>query len=390
MEKNIAIILTDNICDCTDDQILFWYPRSYRCLQLAHYLSREENFFVTVFVPYFDSERKTHVYNNHSYETILYNGKAAIWNWSLELESKLKKFTHVIMPISQGVGFLNIGSLTKTNVIIDGAYSFLPELPGALLGTPVKFRKTYWDRYLYYYQLMLQNVNCLLYGHDRQYYYYEGQLTAISKLDWSAFQFSPLLKIPPLFQKTKTIKTEYAQTPTKILWLGSIQPQSYPELLIEYAKSHPQITIDFVGILHPLYKKSYKNYFKKYFSNLPNNITVYDNLPEDVTNFYTNYDVGILISRGWIEERYAIRNELWDMLIHGLPIIVNKESSLLLEFSNVTDSIYTVQLNNFNNDMDTILNNAPLIVSDTVRKRIDANILSVTDISELIDYINRF
>lgn len=326
-----------------------------RCWNIANILSKDPDFLVTVFVPSINFPGRENIdFSSIKFDIQPYDLDSAIWNWSEELDRKLVKqeFNFVIVQSSYGVGFLNCSVLPYSiNVILDGYSPILAELPCALIRKQNVFKKVYWKRFYEQYIALLQRANCILYANDSQASYYEGQLFSLGKLDWRAYQFSPLLKIPYGIDKNNKEDFKENASTFKLLWYGSFKSWYYPEKLVEIALKIPNISIDFIGIIPPRNNKSYYSYFKKFFTNHNlKNVSVIEEY-QDTKIDYNDYDAGILLSRDWMEEKYSVRARLLDMLSHGLPVLTNKTNPLFYELYKITDSLYPISIETIESDL---------------------------------------
>jgi hypothetical protein len=373
MIKKIAIISPDTIpIQLTKDapELITFHNKTYsikdkctratsfglRCWNIAEILSKDPEFLVTVFVPNINFPGRENIdFSKIRFDIQPYGLDAATWEWSEELDRKLiqQGFSFVIVQLSYGVGFLNCSVLPNSvNVIVDGYSPILAELPCALIGKQNVFKKIQWKRFYDQYVSLLQRANCILYSNDSQAAYYEGQLFTLGKLDWRAYQFSPLLKVPYGIDINSIEEKETSSSIFKLLWYGSFKSWYYPEKLLEIAESNPNISIDFIGASHPRNNKSYFAYFKKFFTNQKlTNVSIIEDYQDDVSSIYKEYDAGILLSRDWAEEKYSVRVRLLDMLSNGLPVLTNKTNPLFYELYNLKDSIYPLSLENIDSDI---------------------------------------
>jgi hypothetical protein len=365
-----------------------------RAWKIAEVLSKEADFEVTVLVPNLNYPGDEWIDTEKLFCAVEpYNFKAALWGWSEELDKRLMKSDFVIVQTATGAGFLNCSVLPgHVNVIVDGFVPIFAELPGALLGKSSVSRQITWNDFKTQYTNLLLRANCVLYATDRQYYYYEGQFFAINKLNWKAFKFSPLLKVPlgvdpvPRVSKTNSDKL-------RILWYGPSYPWYKPEKLLDIAPFLPNTEIDFVGMSHPRYKNAYNKFFKKFFESTSDkpNVRVVENFCDTPADLYKNYDAGIVLARDWLEEKYAVRGRVLDMLSHGLPVIMNKGNSLFMEMNYLSDSLYPTTSQTLRKDLSWFeKKKSVLAVSEKSHRLIQENLLWSTVVSPVTDYIKRF
>lgn len=365
-----------------------------RAWKIAERLAKEDDCSVTLLVPNLNYPGEKYI----DHDSLLlkvepYNFKAASWAWSEELDRKLKGADFVIVQTATGVAFKNCSVLPgNVNVIVDGFVPLFAELPCTLLGNSSISRKIFWERFIDQYLSLLLRANCLLYANDRQYYYYEGQFFSIDKLNWKAFKFSPLLKIPLGIDIVDPVERNDETTRLKLLWYGPAYPWYKPEKLLDIAMHLNNTDIDFVGVKHPRYMNSYNNFFRKFFESNKDlyNVTVVEEFCDDPTTLYKNYDAGIILAREWIEEKYAIRGRVLDMLSHGFPVILNKDNVLFNEVG-VSDSLYSITSSTLRKDLTRLeKNKKSLKVSDTSHKLIQKKFAWDVVLAPLIDYIRNF
>lgn len=368
-----------------------------RSWKFAEHLSKHNDFDVTLLVPNLNSPAKEFIdFDKVNFTINTYNFKSANWNWSEELDRKLLKFDFVIIQSTTGTGFQNCAVLPKKiNVILDGWIPFLAEIPCVLLTYNRMFRKIFWAKTLIpQYQDLLRRANCILYANNRQLSYYEGQSFMIQKLDWSSFKFSPLLKIPYGVDRSPIIKrNEDVDDKLKLLWYGPVYPWYYPEILIKEFKHSKNVNIDFVGIKHPRYKRIYDTHFKNYFNEIKdsNNLNVVEEYCDNSLELFPNYDIGIILARNWLEEKYSHRCRILEMASCGFPVIINEGNALFDELEFIRPLLRPVSLMNIVEDIHKIKDNKEnlKIKPESVEKIYQ--IMSWDNVlSPLIDYIERF
>ena len=366
-----------------------------RAWKIAESLAHEDDFDVTVLVPNLNYPGKEWIDEEKLLFSVEpYNFSAALWNWSEELDNKLKYADFVIIQTATGAGFKNCSVLPgNVNLIVDGFVPLSAELPCTLLGQSSISRKVFWNTFSDHHLNLLIRANCVLYASDRQYYYYEGQFFAINKLGWKAFKFSPLLKIPLGVDIVDKVKNANESKKLRLLWYGPVYPWYKPEKLLEIANYLENTTIDFVGIKHPRYKNSYTRFFKKFFDSSQDkqNINIIEEYQDDPVEIYKNYDAGIILAREWLEEKYAVRGRILDMLSNGLPVITNRDNSFFIELNYITDSLYPTSSQTLRKDLSRFESNKNLLqVSDKSHKILQQNLAWSVVTEPLIDYIRKF
>jgi len=366
-----------------------------RVWKIAEVLAKEDNFDVTVLVPDLNYPGKENIDEaSLLFKVEPYNFKAASWNWSEELDRKLKVADYVIVQTATGVAFKNCSVLpSNVNVIADGFVPIFAELPCTMLGSSSISRKIRWGTFVDQYLGLLLRSNCVLYANDRQYYYYEGQFFAINKLDWKAFKFSPLLKVPLGVDIVDRVEKTNNSTKLKLLWYGPLYPWYKPERLLEVLPSLQNTSIDFVGVQHPRYKNIYKNFFKRFFesNSSTRNMNIVEDYCDEPSTLYKDYDAGIVLARDWLEEKYSIRGRILDMISHGLPVLFNKGNCLFNELGYISDSIYPITAHTIKKDISKFEANKSLLkVSDKSHKLLQQNLAWSVVTEPLIDYIRRF
>lgn len=382
----------------TKDKCLRTTCTGKRSWRFAEHLSKHKDFDVTVFIPDLNMPGKEYIdHTKLNFGIQSYHYKSANWNWSEELDDKLKKFNFVILQSTTGTGFRNCAVLPRSvNVILDGWIPYLAELPCTLLNYRRAYRKINWSKtFLVQYQDLLRRANCVLYASDRQHYHYEGQFFMIQKLDWHAFRFSPLLRVPYGIDNIPKIerKVDPPLDKLSLLWYGPIYPWYYPELLIDQLKNIDNVQLDFVGVVHPRYQKIYYKYYKKFFDEIDNikNMNVIEDYCDNSLELFSKYDAGIVIAQDWLEEKYSFRTRILEMVSSGLPVVLNQGNTLYDELDFLRDVLFPVDLKNIKNDIINIASDKSKLNVTTenieeMRKRLSwENVLS-----PLIDYIERF
>jgi hypothetical protein len=386
IENGVSYNLRDKCCRATGLGVRSW--------NFAKILSQNDNFEVTLLVPNLNMPDIGYIdFSNIKFNIKKYNYSAASWDWSEDLDKILIKADFVILQSATGVGFTNCAVLpSNIHVILDGHVPLFAELPCTLLSYSRIFRKVFWSKFISAYLNVLKRSNCVLYASERQQYYYEGQFYATEKLDWSSYKFSPLLKIPHGVDKVDKI-TRASNKTLKLLWYGAFYPWYEPEVLLDNLKDNNNIEIDFVGVMHPRYKKVYNTYFSKYFKDINeiSNFTLNLNFVDEVDrrDLYSKYDAGIVIARDWLEEKYSVRGRITEMLNYGLPVITNKGNSLFKEL-NYCEGLIGVDPRNIKNDLEFIYKNKDNILnyenSDLIFDHHNWN----TVLKPLEDYIENF
>jgi hypothetical protein len=371
-----------------------------RAWNIAKVLSAQPDLAVTLFIPDVNYPGKDNIdMDGIAFDIQPYNLDAAAWDWSEELDRKIinRGINFIIVPSVLGVGFLNCSVLPNNiNVILDGYVPVLAELPCSLIGQSNISKKIFWNRFIEQYMALLRRANCILYANDMQLSYYEGQLFSIGKLDWKAYQFSTLLKVPYGIDVNIPIE----ENPDKseklnLLWYGPAFAWYYPEKLLEIAAENPNISIDFVALAHPRYNKSYYSFFKKFFSNDSNdmrhNVSLIEEFQDNRLDVYKDYDAGILLSRDWIEEKYSVRGRIYDMVSHGLPVITNKRNPVFHEFREIKDSVYPISIETLEEDINILVKKKSEIkVSEESLRYLQDKFQWNKVLYPLIDYVRNF
>ncbi len=301
-------------------------------------------------------------FSNIKFEIGSYNYRVSSWNWTQELDRKLKKANFVIVQCNSGSGIQNCSVLPSTvNLIVDG-YNILPqELSGKLLTHSMISRKVFWQKAMMLYNDLITRSNCLLVANERQTFFYEGFFYGIGKLNYSTFQFSPLLKVPYGIEKKEFTETNFniSSNNLKLLWYGTVYPWECPEVLIKELADFDKISIDFINIKHTRQPKVFNTYFKSFFDNVPNisNIQIIDDIDFDLGTAHEEYDFGICLNRNWIYESYVHKTRALEMLANQLPIIINDLDNLNTELDFLKDNIRNVNIPSIKENLITICEN---------------------------------
>jgi len=366
-----------------------------RIWKIAYSLSKLDFLDIVVLVPNLNYPGEDYIdIDKLPFKVESYNYKAALWNWSEELDRKLKDKNFVIIQSATGVGFMNCAVLPgEVNVIVDGYVPIFAELPCALLGKSSIYRKILWNTFTEQYLSLLLRANCVLYANDRQYYYYEGQFFAIKKLDWKAFKFSPLLKVPLGIDVLPMVEKKQTTDKLRLLWYGPLYPWYQPEKVIDAVMSLSNVTLDFVGIKHPRYQATYNKFFKRNIESLKGtpNITIEEEYCSSVRDLYARYDAGIVLARDWLEEKYSIRGRVLDMLSNGLPVIMNDGNSLFNELYYLEDSLYKTTAKKLKRDLARMRENKDMLkVSQKSYQLLQKNLSWDVVVQPLIEYVQNF
>jgi len=363
-----------------------------RARNIAEELSKIKNYSVTVFLPDLNFPGREYIdFSKIDYNITSYNWKAAQWEWSEELDRKLKHYDYVIIQTTTGVGFKNCTVLPgHIKVIVDGWITFHIDYALSLISIDKRIQKKLsWEKCIPQYEDLLKRANCVLYAHESQLNFYEGVFFAINKLNWRAYKFSPLLKIPYGVSPHKKIKKKVNSTKLKLLWFGPIYPWYSIEPLLKIIKEFNNISLDFVAVQHPRYKKLYNTKYKKILENYENYVTYSEEYVFDIEELFSKYDAGIVISNNWVDEKYSSRCRLIDMMSCGLPVITNKNNPLYQEYDVYKSAIYPVTSYTLESDLYSLHSNKQLLeITDEVFESIHDMYAWDKVIKPLIDYIN--
>ncbi len=395
IKKEFLDTLSQNDRKDFKNKYMYGEPPGIRSWKFAEILS--EKFEVILLIP--DTslpDRLNEIIDKSKikFEIGSYNYRVSSWNWTQELDRKLKKSNFVIVQSNTGSGLQNCSVLPSTvNLIVDG-WNVLPqELSGKLLTHSMISRKVFWQKAILLYNDLITRSNCLLIANDKQANFYEGFFYGIGKLNYSTFQFSPLLKVPYGITKMKTWPEKSTSSNLKLLWNGTAFPWECPELLVKELADFDKISIDFVNIKHARQSKVFNTYFKSFFDNVPNisNIQLIDDMDFNLEKQAIDYDFGISLSRNWIYESYVHKAKSLEMLAAGLPIIINANDSINTEFDFLSKCIEPVNILNIKNQLFQLIPNK---YSKKMTKEIYEKFTQVFDwnnvLSPVVDYINNF
>jgi hypothetical protein len=371
-------------------------PAGIRAWKFAEILS--EKFDVTLLVPDVNLPEKGKDvidYSGIKFNIDCYNYRVSSWNWTQELDRKLKKANFVIIQSNSGSGIQNCSILPGTvNLIVDG-WNVLPlELSGNLLTHSKISRKVFWQKAMGQYTDLVRRANCLLIANDKQHYFYEGFFYGIDKLNCGAFQFSPVLKVPYGVDSFNPDLTKKKKSDAlRLLWYGSIAPWENPECLIKDLAGYDNISVDFLNVRNIRQPKAYNTYFKTFFDRIPDisNMQVIERETVSPQEIIENYDYGINLSRNWLYESYVHKPRLFEMLSWKLPIITNKADSVYNEFEFLRNYIEPVHTLDIKSEVLQIMskNQVNNICDDSYEQL--QNVLSWKNVLlPVIDYINNF
>jgi hypothetical protein len=339
-----------------------------RAWKFAETLSKNSSFDVTLYIPDLNYPGKQYIdTTNVNFKMDSYNYESARWDWSEDLDKKLLQYNYVIIQTTDGVGFKNCSVLPgNIHVIVDGWVPVLAELPVAYLSYHRIQRKFYWERFYNFYKDLIIRSNCVLYANERQKYYYEGQFFSFGKLGWKAFKFSPLLNIPYGIDIREKIQKKIVSTKLNLLWFCPVYPWYNAEDLVKSIAGDDSINLDFVAIKHPRFNRLYKTFYKEYSKNIDrySNINIHEEYVENLGELFSQYDAGIILAQDWLEEQFAHRARIFDMLSYGFPVITNKNNPSVTDLSYL-NIIKGIDTSNILEDLKTIhTNKASLVCTD--------------------------
>ena len=366
-----------------------------RAWEMATFLAKDPNLTVHLYIPDLNFPGLENIETDKmQFEVKKYNYKSALWDWSEELDRKLKQYNFVVIQTTAGVGFKNCATLPRSvNVIVDGWIPIMAELPVALLHYHKLKRQFIWDRFMNHYNDLLMRANCVLYANDRQRYYYEGQFFSIGKLGWKAFKFSPLLKVPYGVSENKIVGKVQSTNKLRILHWGSLYPWYKLDTLIEAVSTMPNVELDFVGIKHPRYAKLYESTFKEYFSNIDRyqNINIVPSYTTDKEELFSNYDCACNLAQPYLENKFAHRVRILDMMSYGLPVLTNSDNVFFREFDNISPLLYAVEPNHIREELEHIAADKSILNVDMNKvKEFQTECSWDKSLSPLNNYINQF
>jgi len=330
--------------------------------EIAQFLSKNTKLDVTLLVPdvyypeiYFKADK---IEKDYTFKIDTFNYKIASWRWSQELDRKLKKFDFVICPTYNGVGLENCSVLPgEVNLIVDG-WNVLPlEYSARLLSYSKIARKVAWSNFKKIYSDLITRSNCLLYANDKQRDFYQGLFFGYDKLNYNAFQFSPVLKIPFGVDKKEVVKeinTEQKNS-LSLLYQGSLEPWDHPEFLYKKMLNNSYVNINFANLEHPRHNKIYNSYFKPFFNNVNDIHNIEITSSRSIS--YIDYDYSIFLSRNWVIDSYIHRPEILESLSYKLPVIVNKTDSIYNEIEFLQKSMLPIKLDSMEQNLTSLRSN---------------------------------
>ena len=380
--------IRDKCCRSTSPGIRAW--------ETAKALASNSDTIVTLFVPDLNFPGLENIdFTDINFEIKKYNYKSSMYDWSEELDRKLKLCDFVFVQGTVGAAFKNCAVLPRNvNLIVDAWVPFPAELPCALLNNHKLKREMSYTRSMHYYDDLLKRANCILYANDRQRYFYEGYLFSLGKLSWKAFKFSPLLKVPYGVASHDSIHRTDSTHKLKLLFWGSIYPWQSVEPLFDAVSKNPNIELDFAGTKHPRYHRLYDTVFKDYFTNIDQypNIRVSTEYVENKKELFSQYDFAVNIGQSFIEERYSHRVRSLESMSHNLRVIMNMGNVLTEgEYSQYYPLAIGVDVNNLPEELENIRltkksTSAPMEVFNKFKN--DMNWSTV--MQPVLDYVEQF
>src|SRR5271157_4286342 len=316
-----------------------------------------EDFDVTVLVPDLNYPGRENIdAPKLKFKTLSYDWFAANWKYSKDLADILSEFDVVIIPTTTGTGFKNVSNLSKNKLVIaDGWVPFLVEFPCALLSyDDDQIRSQHWNKGVPQYMELMRRVDLILYANDTQGHFYEGLSMCLGKLNYNSYKSLPIMKVPyGVENKYPTIETKRSGA-TRLIWYGSIYPWYNPFPLAEAIKNSKTISVDFIGLEHPRFKKLHKNKYKEIFEEY-DGIRFTTEYNDNQSSMLYEYDAGIIIAQNWLENKYSNRCRIFDMISHGLPVIMNEGSPLFKE-DILKPVLFGVSIDSLKRDLEQLCN----------------------------------
>jgi len=166
-----------------------------------------------------------------------------------------------------------------------------------------------------------------------------------------------------------------------------------PPLFNNQLKYNEHVLIDFVGIVHPRYKRIYTSYFQKFFDGAIDapNIRIFEDYCDDSLSLFSEYDAGIILANNWLEEKYAHRCRILEMVASGFPVIVNEGNALYEELDFLKPMLHPIKLTNIAEDLVQIKENKnKLNIKNEDLEKLYQVMSWDNVLAPLIDYIRRF
>lgn len=325
MKKKIAVISPDAFIGKSYYNLTL---ASKRALQLSNLLSQVENFEVTLLSPLRKDQEIQYPFNNEKLNFDYYSFSAAFYSWSEELDKKLLKYDFIIIQASTGVGFQNCTVLPKKiNVIVDAWLPMVAQYPVDLLIKHRIKRRFTWDTFLPQYKSLLQRANCVLCANEKQRHFYEGQFFMIEKLGWDAFKFSPIHKVPYIFNTESPMETTTSPK-DKIVWYGDIHQF---DSLVDFIKviKNTGIKLDIIYRTNDVDSQKNKYSLLNLMPFLNENIVLKD--ADNVIDF-SKYYLGVYLNNNWLEDTYSNNCDVFELLFKGIPVVTNNYLELYQEY----------------------------------------------------------
>lgn len=312
--------------------------------QRSHHMAMvlSNDFDVTVTIPHLNYPPKEFLQDTLPYRVQSYCYNHATWDWSAELEKQIQDHDVVIVQATAGCGFTNCIE-TSGYVILDAWIPLGVEYPSAISKIDGGFprQNSIW-KYKFFPQFkdLMNRADYVLYANERQRDLYEGILIGTGCTDHMNYKDSKLVKCTYGLESIL-----FSGRPVKplnnLLWFGSIYPWYEYENLILAMKELPTKTLTFEGIRHPRYKTMNKQIIedieslvkRNRITNVKIGLDYIDMADKD--SLFDRYDAGIIIGKSYLEQEYAHRVRLVDMISHGFPVITNKKDNVIQQLKDV-------------------------------------------------------
>lgn len=240
------------------------------------------------------------------------------------------KYDYIYIQTSTGVNFKQISFLPKsihTKIIVDNWVPFLQEQE-INLKRYKHLGERQFKKFQSFYSDLIRRADIILYENTHQLNYLEGYLHSLDyKLDDKKiikYKYNPFISqyiiAYDLPRKTKN---------KNLVWYGSVYPWYDISNLLNFSIKYKKYKVTFYGVKHPRYSNYYNSEIKQKLidaSLASSNIHVIENFYSAQEEFFLlNNAVAIVLDNKSIENRYAVRVRVLDLLAKGVIVITNSK-----------------------------------------------------------------
>ena len=313
---------------CTDISV------KYLCTEVAGFATE-----VDVYIPHYNYPDKSVEVMGPYFEDTLTSYISYNFNRGISLDklcdynsvsAPIKKYDYIYIQTATGVNFNTVSLIPYnigTKVIVDNWVPFLQEQVVNLKRYDNKGKRKF-KQFKYAYDNLLQRADSILFDNIYQLNYIEGYLqqmqgTLEGSKEFYQYKYDPFsVGNRKIYLHNKKIK------PRKLLWYGPIYPWYDIDSILNFIISQNKYSLTFYGVRHPRYTSYYNTHIKYKLipsSLVSHNINIIEDFMEekDEDNLLASSDICVIFDNHQVENRYAVRVRILDLLAMGNIVVTN-------------------------------------------------------------------